>query len=93
MCGKIKCYSAHLLKNNFLLNTLRTGDADLRLNAYKQFKYPVPNVLRGELIGIMILECMVYKQIWHYIASTFLNMCGYHKITKAHHIFPLIPLL
>jgi hypothetical protein len=26
-------------------NTLRTGDADLRLYAYKQFKYPVPNVL------------------------------------------------
>jgi hypothetical protein len=30
---------------NALLNTLRTGDADLRLYAYKQFKYPVPNVL------------------------------------------------
>jgi hypothetical protein len=30
-----------------LLNTLRTGDADLRLYAYKQFKYPVPNVLRS----------------------------------------------
>jgi hypothetical protein len=27
-------------------NTLRTGDADLRLYAYKQFKYPVPNVLK-----------------------------------------------
>jgi hypothetical protein len=27
------------------VNTLRTGDADLRLYAYKQFKYPVPNVL------------------------------------------------
>jgi hypothetical protein len=26
-------------------NTLRTGDANLRLYAYKQFKYPVPNVL------------------------------------------------
>jgi hypothetical protein len=26
-------------------STLRTGDADLRLYAYKQFKYPVPNVL------------------------------------------------
>jgi hypothetical protein len=24
----------------------RTGDADLRLYAYKQFKYPVPNVLK-----------------------------------------------
>jgi hypothetical protein len=31
------------------LNTLRTGDADLRLYAYKQFKYPVPNVLTDEL--------------------------------------------
>jgi hypothetical protein len=30
----------------FQFNTLRTGDADLRLYAYKQFKYPVPNVLR-----------------------------------------------
>jgi hypothetical protein len=29
-----------------ILNTLRMGDADLRLYAYKQFKYPVPNVLR-----------------------------------------------
>jgi hypothetical protein len=28
-----------------LLNTLRTGDADLRLYAYELFKYPVPNVL------------------------------------------------
>jgi hypothetical protein len=28
-----------------ILNTLRTGDADLRLYAYKQFKYLVPNVL------------------------------------------------
>jgi hypothetical protein len=27
-------------------NTLRTGDADLRLYAYKQFKYPVPSVLK-----------------------------------------------
>jgi hypothetical protein len=26
-----------------LLNTLRTGDADLRLYTYKQFKYAVPN--------------------------------------------------
>jgi hypothetical protein len=26
--------------------TLRTGDTDLRLYAYKQFKYPVPNVIR-----------------------------------------------
>jgi hypothetical protein len=29
----------------FFFNTLRTGDADLRLYTYKQFKYPVPNVL------------------------------------------------
>jgi hypothetical protein len=29
------------------INTLRTGDADLHLYAYKQFKYPVPNVLRS----------------------------------------------
>jgi hypothetical protein len=27
------------------VNTLRTGDADLCLYAYKQIKYPVPNVL------------------------------------------------
>jgi hypothetical protein len=27
------------------VNTLRMGDADLRLYAYKQFKYPVPSVL------------------------------------------------
>jgi hypothetical protein len=35
-----------------ILNTLRTGDTDLRLYAYKQFKYPVPNVLSvsGELV-------------------------------------------
>jgi hypothetical protein len=36
------------------VNTLRTGDADLRLYAYKQFKYPVPNVLTPyaeEIIG------------------------------------------
>jgi hypothetical protein len=30
-----------------LINTLRTGDADLRLYAYKQFKYLVPNVLKS----------------------------------------------
>jgi hypothetical protein len=30
-------------------NTLRTGDADLHLYPYKQFKYPVPNVLTSEL--------------------------------------------
>jgi hypothetical protein len=41
-----------LLEDPFLtteeghVNTLRSGDADLRLYAYKQFKYPVPNVLR-----------------------------------------------
>ena len=27
------------------INTLRTGDANLRLYAYKQFKWPVLNVL------------------------------------------------
>jgi hypothetical protein len=31
---------------NMYVNTLRTGDTNLRLYAYKQFKYPVPNVLR-----------------------------------------------
>jgi hypothetical protein len=31
--------------NHYVFNTLRTSDADLRLYAYKQFKYPVPNVL------------------------------------------------
>jgi hypothetical protein len=28
------------------INTLRTGDADLRLYAYKQFKYPVPQCVK-----------------------------------------------
>jgi hypothetical protein len=31
-----------------ILNTLRMGDADLRLYAYKQFKYPVPIVLTSQ---------------------------------------------
>jgi hypothetical protein len=35
------------------INTLRTGDADLRLYAYKQFKYPVPNVLKTNFIREM----------------------------------------
>jgi hypothetical protein len=35
------------------INTLRTGDADLRLYAYKQFKYPVPNVLRNIMQGFI----------------------------------------
>jgi hypothetical protein len=30
---------------NDYINTLRMGDANLHLCAYKQFKYPVPNVL------------------------------------------------
>jgi hypothetical protein len=33
-------------KVGYIVNTLRTDDADLHLYAYKQFKYPVPNVLR-----------------------------------------------
>jgi hypothetical protein len=36
-----------IFKNKDHINTLRTGDADLRLYAYKQFKYPVPNLLRN----------------------------------------------
>jgi hypothetical protein len=35
------------------VNTLRTGDADLRLYAYKQFKYPVPNVLTWSLVMVV----------------------------------------
>jgi hypothetical protein len=41
------------------INTLRTGDADLRLYAYKQFKYPVPNVLSMVawiLLGLRMLD-------------------------------------
>jgi hypothetical protein len=39
-----------------ILNTLRTGDADLRLYAYKQFKYPVPNVLKDSTSHRSYLE-------------------------------------
>jgi hypothetical protein len=39
---------AYGLRNGWSdFNTLRTGDANLRLYAYKQFKYLVPNVLTG----------------------------------------------
>jgi hypothetical protein len=38
------------------INTLRTGDADLRLYTYKQFKYPVPNVLIIQLYLRFILQ-------------------------------------
>jgi hypothetical protein len=41
-----------------LLNTLRTDDADLRLYAYKQFKYPVPNVLERR-----------YQPKWKWVVS------------------------
>jgi hypothetical protein len=42
-------------------NTLRTGDADLRLYAYKQFKYPVPNVLRDhKYVSVPIKLVAVY---------------------------------
>jgi hypothetical protein len=40
-------YGTNYITSHMTLNTLRTGDADLRLYAYKQFKYPVPNVLRS----------------------------------------------
>jgi hypothetical protein len=40
------CVVSDTLRDHVAFNTLRTGDADLRLYAYKQFKYPVPNVLR-----------------------------------------------
>jgi hypothetical protein len=37
------------------INTLRTGDANLRLYAYKQFKYPVPNVLiKAKIISFFL---------------------------------------
>jgi hypothetical protein len=38
----------HITNKTRLVNTLRMGDANLRLYAYKQFKYPVPNVLKGK---------------------------------------------
>jgi hypothetical protein len=47
--GKIEVMGRQRRRHKQLLynlNTLRTGDADLLLYAYKQFKYPVPNVLR-----------------------------------------------
>jgi hypothetical protein len=44
----IKTVCTKMLFFKVELNTLRTGDADLRLYAYKQFKYPVPNVLSGQ---------------------------------------------
>jgi hypothetical protein len=37
-------------------NTLRTGDAHLRLYAYKQFKYPVPNVLKDKTANYLLLR-------------------------------------
>jgi hypothetical protein len=42
---KFPVHNVRFKVNGILFNTLRTGDADLRLYAYKQFKYPVPNVL------------------------------------------------
>jgi hypothetical protein len=43
-------------------NTLRTGDADLRLYAYKQLKYPVPNVLRSDEVQGMAatIQCRIF---------------------------------
>jgi hypothetical protein len=54
------CYMAHRIhcgpftQSSALaqINTLRTGDADLHLYAYEQFKYPVPNVLIISTIGV-----------------------------------------
>jgi hypothetical protein len=40
-----RCYIQRMPVSMLFVNTLRTGDADLRLYAYEQFKYPVPNVL------------------------------------------------
>jgi hypothetical protein len=43
-----------LLKTVKTVNTLRTGDADLRLYTYKQFKYPVPNVLSWNILAFPV---------------------------------------
>jgi hypothetical protein len=44
---------------------LRTGDADLRLYAYKQFKYPVPNVLK--YIHYYFFIKFLMKKSWYII--------------------------
>jgi hypothetical protein len=76
-CG-IKCFVLHCFamqcsvqecKPN--VNTLRTGDADLRLYAYKQFKYPVPNVLTGDLL-------YVFKSVF-----IIMNVCGNIESTRS----------
>jgi hypothetical protein len=39
----------------------RTGDADLRLYAYKQFKYPVPNVLKGTVYDCSVCHRNTFR--------------------------------
>jgi hypothetical protein len=41
---------------------LRTGDANLRLYTYKQFKYPVPNVLTSSMAST---HTQIYVYKWH----------------------------
>jgi hypothetical protein len=50
---------------------LRTGDADLRLYAYKQFKYPVPNVLNWKWVDRSFPQmlCWWSKRYWCLLAS------------------------
>jgi hypothetical protein len=43
---------AYVKAGHLQFNTLRTGDANLCLYAYKQFKYPGPNVLRTTVISV-----------------------------------------
>jgi hypothetical protein len=63
------------------VNTLRTGDADLRLYAYKQFKYLVPNVLspqpdqeENKLQGqkILIFIYPIYNHNWRNISTIYI---------------------
>jgi hypothetical protein len=68
-------------------NTLRTGDANLRLYAYKQFKYPVPSVLgyksRNNLVKDFVgMEESFFLSYWMYMGF---EMLGRLKYTQQSH--------
>jgi hypothetical protein len=54
---RVVCPVCGLLLN---FHILRTGDADWRLYAYKQFKYPVPNVLT---IYVWVFPMVSFPQV------------------------------
>jgi hypothetical protein len=74
-----------------LFNTLRTGDADLLLYAYKQFKYPVSNVLTLMLTipcQYITINCYSYSfaQLTHQIKYQIWGFTVQQVVTAVHTI-------